>query len=454
MGLLQRQELDSLLNTIQSEYQQVYLFFGERYLCRESADKLQQKLIQHHSGTVYPIDGDQEDHAKTLSQLSSFSLLPGLQIFRVTDSTIFVSKSVAPDLWQKAKQAYDAGKENKAIRHLKQLVSMAAVDTAEGINSMSSAEWKEAFGFPKPSEDLSWADKLIKAGANISSKNKAASASQKLLELFDRGFPQTNILILCVETVDKRQKLFTRIKKDGLAVDCCVDSGSSSNAQKAQKEVLRELVQETLGKFNKQIDPRALDMLHDRVGFHPVGLVMEVEKLVFFVGDRAKISCEDVEHIVGRSREDALFELTDAFGKNQVERAIAILLRLLDSGVHALAILATMRNYVRKLLIFRSLQHQRYPQWINGMQANTFQNSYFPAIKEKEIFNEMLKGHPYALYMSFTTAAGYSTEILKSYLTLLLKAEFRLKGSSFDQKLILQELFLSMFAMKREKKRH
>lgn len=453
MALLQRQELDSLLNTIQSEYQQIYLFFGERYLCRESADKLQQALLNHHTGTVYPIDGDQEDHNKTISQLSSFSLLPGLQIYRVTDSTVFVSKSVAPDIWQKAQQAYEAGKENKCIRHLRQLVSMAAIDITEGLSTMGSAEWKEAFGFAKPSEDISWADQLLQSGAQSSAKSKAASVSQKLLEVIDKGFPKTNILILCVETVDKRQKLFTQIKKIGQAIDCSVDTGSSSGAQKAQKEILYELARKTLAEFGKQIEPRALDMLYDRVGFHPVGLVMEVEKLAFYVADRGAITTEDIEQIVGRSREDALYELTDAFSKNQIDRTISILLRLLDSGIHALAVLATMRNYIRKLLVFRSLQHLRYPQWTNGMQPNTFQNSYLPAVKEQGIFSELLKGHPYALFMSFSIAAQYSTELLKSYLSLLLTAEFRLKGSAFDQKLILQEMFLAMFAMKRQRKK-
>ncbi len=453
MALLQRQELDTLLNTIHSEYQQIYLFFGERYLCRESADKLQQALLSHHNGTVYPIDGDQEDHTKTFSQLSSFSLLPGLQIYRVTDSSVFVSKSVAPEIWQKAQQAYEAGKENKCIRHLRQLVSMAAVDVSEGLSSMNSAEWKEAFGFAKPSEDISWTDQLLRSGTNSSAGNKATSASQRLSDLLDKGFPKTSVLILCVETVDKRQKLFNQIKKVGQAIDCCVDTGSSSGAQKAQKDVLYELARKTLAEFNKQIEPSALDMLYDRVGFHPVGLVMEIEKLIFYVGDKTMITCEDLDQVVGRSREDALYELTDAFGKNQVDRTVAILLRLLDSGIHALAILATMRNHIRKLLVFRSLQHLRYPQWTNGMQPNTFQNSYLPAVKENEIFSELLKGHPYALFMSFSMAAEYSTELLKNYLSLLLTAEFRLKGSAFDQKLILQEMFLSMFAMKKQRKK-
>ncbi len=94
----------------------------------------------------------------------------------------------------------------------------------------------------------------------------------------------------------------------------------------------------------------------------------------------------------------------------------------------------------------QSLQLQSSPTWQRGMQANLFQKSYLPALKETGQWPEMLKGHPYALYMSFTKAAEFSCPALKGWLSLLLQAEFRLKGSPLDQRLVLQELFLSMCA--------
>ena len=192
-----------------------------------------------------------------------------------------------------------------------------------------------------------------------------------------------------------------------------------------------------------------MEMLFERVGFYPVAVVMELEKMALFVEDRPLISCADIETMVGRTREDALFELTEAFGKKQVASTLVILGRLVENGIHGLAILATMRNYIRRLLLFRSMQLQENPSWQRGMQARQFQDVYLPALKEKGEWTEMLKGHPYALFMSFSKAEEFSCPVLKEWLALLLKTEFQLKGSPLPPTLLLEELFLSMFAWKK-----
>ena len=187
-----------------------------------------------------------------------------------------------------------------------------------------------------------------------------------------------------------------------------------------------------------------MNLFFDRVGFHPVAVVMETEKLALFVLDRPVITCDDLETMVGRSREDALYELTDAFGRRQVAKTLTILQHLLENGTHSLAILATMRNYLRRLLIFRSLQLRPTPIWRQGMSAQQFQGTYLPALKETGEWPDLFKGHPYALFMSFAKAAEYSCPVLKKLLGLLLEAEFRLKGSPLPHHIVLDELFLTM----------
>jgi DNA polymerase-3 subunit delta len=264
------------------------------------------------------------------------------------------------------------------------------------------------------------------------------------MEAFSRGLPAQNILILTAEAVDKRKKLFTHIKENGIIIDCTVETGAGSAAQKVQKEVLMEMMQKTLAQFGKKIEPKAMNMFFDRVGFHPVAVVTETEKLALFALDRPVITCNDLETMVGRSREDALFELTDAFGKRQMAKTLTTLQHLLENGTHSLAILATMRNYLRRLLIFRSLQLRPAPIWRQGMSAQQFQGTYLPALKETGEWPDLLKGHPYALYMSFTKAAEFSCPVLKKWLGLLLEAEFRLKGSPLPQHIVLDDLFLTM----------
>jgi DNA polymerase III subunit delta len=453
MPLLKRTELPALLaDPQQLTTCHLFLFFGERYLCREAADQVQQALLGN-AGAVHPIDGDQEDSGQTLSRLMSFSLLPGNQIYRVTDSRIFHSKTVAAPLWDKAMQNYESGSSAAAMRHLLGLARLAeiAAQNQTPFSGISTHQWQQLFDFAKPEGDLGWADSLLTQaiGSGKGGSTDTTNRTDQYIAAFTRGLPPQNYLILTAEAVDKRQRLFTFIKKSGIAVDCSVAAGSGMAVQKEQKEVLKELVLKTLAGLQKKIDGRALELFFDRVGFHPVAVVMETEKLALYVDDRPQITSQDIDEMVTRTREDALYELTDAFGKGLTGQALTLLSRLQENGTHALAILATMRNYLRKLLIFRSLQARETHPWQPGMTAQQFQNTYLPSLKEQGEWQELLQGHPYALYMSFTKAAEFSCDRLKSHLELLLAAEYRLKGSALPQHIVLEELFLSMLSKKR-----
>lgn len=424
---------------------QVFLFFGERYLCKTAADKLQERLLHEAAGALHSVDGDQEDPSQTLARLMSFSLLPGRQIYRVGDSRIFHSKTVISKIWDKAAESRQKGRPGPAKKHLLAMIQAVGlkIDGPETLSQMTGPEWKKVFAFEKPAGDLSWADTIL-FQTREEVKPTSASTVDQYIAALDKGFPAGNILILTAETVDKRQRLFTYLKKNQTIVDCSVAAGAATAAQREQKQVLKEIMLGTLTEFDKKIDPRAVDAFFERVGFHPVAVATETEKLVHYVGDRPDITLQDLVSMVGRSREDALYELTDAFSKRQLGKALVLLTRLQEQGVHGLAILATMRNFLRKLLIYRSLQMRSSPQWHKGVNAKEFQNSYLPALKGTGEWDDVLGGHPYALFMSFRRAAEYSCPMLKKWLSMLLKAEFKLKGSALPPQLVLEELFISM----------
>ncbi|KJS03050.1 MAG: hypothetical protein VR65_02025 [Desulfobulbaceae bacterium BRH_c16a] len=446
MPLIKRSDLQGLLERSSPGLDaQVFLFFGERFLCKEAADLLQEKLLADGPGAVHAIDGDREDPSRTLARLTSFSLLPGRQIYRVSDSLIFHSKTVVSEIFAKAVQAFQAGRPGPAGKYLQSMLQ--AVDMKiEGPTTFTEippTEWRKVFDFDKPGDSLDWADKLVSA-AGDTSPGIGANFGERFIEALAKGFPAGNILLLTAETVDKRQRLFTSLKKNGIVVDCSVATGSGAAAQTEQKEILREMMQKTLAEFQKKIDPQAVDIFFERVGFHPVAVVVETEKLAHYVGDSPTITSADIEVMVARNREDALYELTDALSKRQTARTLTLVSRLLEQGIHELAILATMRNFLRKQLIYRSLQKRSFPAWRSGMNPRDFQNNYLPALKAEGEWPELLQGHPYALFMSFTKASEYSCSGLKRWLTLLLAAEFRLKGSPLPPRLVLEELFLAM----------
>ncbi len=452
MAVIQRADLaQNIKQMVSKEGPRIFLFVGERYLCRKAADHLIEELLQQKEGTIYGIDGDQEDGSLTLAKLMSFSLLPGPQIYRINDTRLFHSKNISQTLWRKATNAIKANQSKRAVKYLADMYHLAAIPNQEQqpLTEMTTEQWRSLFGMAKPT-DLDWTTPLYE---QLQRQEEPSSISidlaDKYIENLKRGIPPNNYLILTAESVDKRKRLYTYFKKHGIIVDCSVAEGSTAAAQKVQKSVLQELLQKTLKQFNKTIEPGTLDIFFERVGFHPVAVVMETEKLALYSGEHEQITLEDINLMVGRSREDALFELTDNLGKRKLVETLTTLHYLLENGIHGLAILATLRNYLRKLLVFRSLQLQPEPPYHKGMAVRQFQEDYLPKLKERKEWQQHLGGHPYAIYHGFAKAAEFQCATLKIQLEKILAAEFHMKGSGISERLILEHLILSLINRQR-----
>jgi DNA polymerase-3 subunit delta len=374
----------------------------------------------------------------------------------VTDTKLFYSKGVAKNVWEKASEKNERNEPEQALRYLLQMLNLAAVSpqemAEEDISSISATRWKALFGFTKPQGKLSWAQELIAdMPADIAAAKSVDTDTATLYtQAFETGIPQGNILILLAEAVDKRKRLYKYIQEHGVILDLAVDPGSSAAAKRDQEKVLKELLHSTLTKYDKDIEPQTIPVFLERVGFHPVAAVMEAEKLALFVGDKKTITREDVDAIIGRTREEALFELTEAVTSGKLEDGLLILDHLQSNGVHGLAILATLKNHIKKLLLVRSLQEIKSPAYTKSLSFPVFQKSYLPKLKDgrDEWSNLLWKSHPYGLYMLFRQAAQFSCEDLQEGLKEVLTAEYRMKGSPVDSRLIMDSLLFNLMGQK------
>lgn len=460
MSVYKRQEIPKLLTAIkQGITAQIYLLYGERYLCRNAAHELIDHLLpekDRQAASLQHIDGDQEDVVRTLTLLKTFSLFPGRKIFWVTDTKLFHSKGVAKNVWDKAREKNEQNEPEQALRYLLMMLDLAAVSLqemiAENIASLPANRWKTLFGFPRPPGDLSWAQDLLQSKApDVSPAKKTETDGAAIYTLaFEAGIPVDNILILLAETVDKRKRLFKYIQEHGVVVDLAVDTGGSAAARRDQDTVLKELLHSTLSEYGKDIEPQSVPVFLERVGFNPVAAVMEAEKLALYVDDRKTITREDIDAIIGRTREEALFELTEAVTAGRIADGLLILNHLQSSGIHGLAILATLRNHLKKLLLVRSLQEIRSPAYTKSFSFPAFQNNYLPKIKEgrDEWTNLLWKNHPYGLFMLFKQAAQFTCDDLQKGLREILTAEYRMKGSQIDSRLVMDNLLFKLMEQK------
>ncbi len=452
MTIFTKDRLDDLVNEITGNKDgiaKVYLLVGERFLCRQAAARVCEALLAA-GGVLHTIDGDQEDFVTTLGKLRSFSLLPGRQVYRVSDTKLFLSKKVANSLWGRAVKARNDDDLVRAGRYLGAMLAAAGLDAGEPENdpgSLPAGRWKKLFGFERPPGDLSWTKGIAATAAGKGREPAAAGPGDPALLLektLESGLPGPNVLVLLAEDIDKRKRLYKLLKDKYVVVDLSVDQGSGAQAQKEQKSVLRGLIDRTLAEFNKTMAPGVADLLLERVGFHPVAAVTETGKLALFAGSRKQINRDDLDALVGRTRQEVLFELTGALGKRNLERALLVAGRLQENGIHPLAVVATIRNYARTLLLFRVLQQQPRFEYGRSVSFAVFQRQCLPRLKERQAWQKELSGHPYAVYMQFQTAAAFSPAVLRNWLQLLLGAELRLKGSPLAPVTVIRHLIISM----------
>ena len=450
MTITTRDKLDTLVKKIsRTNSSQAYLLFGERFLCQQAAEKITSALV-NGGGNLHYIDGSQEDFSSIMAKVTSYSLFPGRQVYRITDTRIFHSQKITHSLW---KRAVTAKKENNlplAVSYLCAMLEAAGLNSADPDNdpgALSVTGWKKIFGFTKPQEDLAWTEELLRTAADdkIMTEIPAANDPAQLLEdTLASGIPKQNVLVLLTEDVDRRKRLFKLLADKYVVVDLSVEAGSSNRAQKDQRSVLHQVLKNTLLRHNKTMGPDVADLLLERVGFHPVAVAMETEKLALFTGSRKKIERDDLDALVGRTRQEALFELTEALGKRDVEQALYVAERLLDNGIHPLAIIATVRNYLRKLLLFRALEEIPETGYSPSMSPALFQQRCLPRLKNNQQWKKELSGHPYAVYMQFRTASAFQLSTLKNWMDLVLQADFRLKGSPIAPDTVIQHLILTM----------
>ncbi len=144
--------------------------------------------------------------------------------------------------------------------------------------------------------------------------------------------PET-CLVFVGEKVDARLKFFTAFKKTGELI----------KLDPLYERQLPDFVRGGARARGVQLGPDAVQLVVDEVGAELGQLADAVERLAMFVGERKRVSADDVVEVVATTRQRSVFELANAVGEGQRERALAALGSLLgarESGVRIVAMLA------------------------------------------------------------------------------------------------------------------
>jgi DNA polymerase-3 subunit delta len=131
----------------------------------------------------------------------------------------------------------------------------------------------------------------------------------------------TSCLILHGQTLGPWRRYRAEMEKTGKVMECPRLKGKG----------LLSWMKNRMAKQGKKLSEDGADYLVEVVGDHLHDLENALEKVFLYVGQKATIELSDVEGIVSNVKISTVFDLTDAIGHRNLEKALGILEKAMES---------------------------------------------------------------------------------------------------------------------------
>ncbi len=432
-------EMEDLLAELdKGEPAPLYLLVGEEFLVRKGADDLVKRILPDASVGLNLSVMDGASPREVAQELATLPLFPGRKVVMVRDPEFLAPKKGRGDALGKARDAWKAGRRKEGARRLLALAARAGWGVAEldpsAPGAPSAEKWKEELN-----AELAEADLVFLAEVAAFCRDERISAPEgdatPLLELFEKGVPKGQVLIMAASDVDAKNPLFKLAGSAGRLVERKV-------AARLKDLDVADVVRELLAPHGKRLGPGAEEVLKDRVGGNMRQLQSELEKLAIYAEGNV-ITADDVRLLVGKIREDEFMELSDALQKRDLGAALRYVQdELQGQGTHPLQLLGTIASITRTLLE----NHERMRLLVRGpfrMSFNDFKSRLFPQIEREAKAAKGRAPHPYAVYAGMQAAARYTRDDLLDALVACADADLALKSSG-NGRLVIEGLLLKL----------
>ena len=207
------------------------------------------------------------------------------------------------------------------------------------------------------------------------------------------------VLYFINQSLDKRKRIYSLSKKNGLAFE----------SKKIYDNQIFNWINEAA--LNKKINlhPKSIQIIIDFVGNNLSQIENELDKLKINSKPQDVIRPDEVESIIGFSKEYNFFELTKHIGKRDFTKTIEIIEYMSTNSVkYPLTLLiSSIFYFFNKLFLYHSIENKREASKIMGV------NPYF--IEEYKL-----------------ASPNYSMKDISKIFNYLLEADKRSKGIDFD----------------------
>ena len=437
-----KRDLPAILADISSgKGSRLLLLFGDDLQVQENAKSVLDLVVpaEQRGFNFERFDGRAASWDQIEASLMTPPFFPGKKLLWVENAPYFFSREQKGELGEKILELWRDGKRDDAVKLMIDLLAVEGwsqdqwerlePNSAKALLALLDADGGEA-------QDEAEALLTYAKNRDIDLSKRKGNQGHRLVELLDAGLPEWTFMILTALQVDRRTRLYKRFEEIGAVLYVGLERDRSG---KISRDSLLDFVNQRLRQSGKTVEPQAREMILSRAGDELRGLQQELEKLVLFVGERPAIRAQDVEAIFVDHGEGWIFDLTRALGERDAAGALGQLARLLAQGEHPLRLLGTVASEVRRLFAARQLLDSDLARlWKRGMTYQQFQQSILPHNPPA------LTRNPYADYMCYQRAERFSATDLHGYMEGLFDADWRLKSSGGQPRLVMEKLILNM----------
>lgn len=240
------------------------------------------------------------------------------------------------------------------------------------------------------------------------------SAGAEALVEYLPQMPDTTCLLFVESEVDKRSKLYKKVKSLGYAAEMA----------RQDTRQLSSWAGGILAKEGKKITGRTMELFLSKTGDDMENIRMELEKLISYTMGRDVITDQDVEEICTTRVANKIFEMVAAISGRKTRQAMDLYEDLLTLKEPPMRILFLIGRQFNQILQVKELMNQ-------GMDRGTIASS--------------LKMQPFVVGKVMPQARTFSREQILSYVTLCVDAEESVKTGRLDDRLAVELLITKQY---------
>jgi DNA polymerase III subunit delta len=395
----------------------VYLVEGdENFLVKDACQKIVEALLPGKAGLGLEIFEGDENWENAIISLKTYPFFGARRVVLVKDTQIFYSKFAVEEVLQRSRDRAEQGDMGEAVRLFRAVLGYLDI---EKVDEETTHEVEALTGVQADGDTRKWMKKMAEEClARGLGPLPYEDHSVKLNDALKKGLPPSNVLVLSVDSADRRKKLYKTISEIGIALDLSVQRlrRDAGEIDEEERRTLRRQSDELLETSGKQFSKGAFERLTQKTGFN-VGIFQnELEKVILSVPDKHRIEAEDIEASVGRTREDSAFDLQKAVGERNIEKALFYLHELLDQGEFYLALLQSVANEIRRLIAAQDfLQNELSTRWDPQQDVERFKRAiYFPIVLKLKREKEKDPGFKKSRYNILKLPAEVLIELLRA----------------------------------------